>query len=100
MYHRLIIRPEARLEMAQAAAWYERQRPGLGEEFLQSFLDACKLLQENPEQFQRFDGEFRRVLLKVFPYKVVYFVRDDEIIIIACAHAHRRPGYWRQRKEE
>ena len=36
----LIIAPEADLDIAEAYAWYENQRTGLGEEFLSS-IDAC-----------------------------------------------------------
>jgi hypothetical protein len=34
---------------------------------------------------------------KVFPYGTVYFVRDDEVIVVAYAHERRRRGYWRDR---
>ena len=36
----LVFAPEAELDIAEAYAWYERRRAGLGEEFL-SALDAC-----------------------------------------------------------
>lgn len=39
----------------------------------------------------------RRRKVGVFPYRVVYFVRDDELLIVAFAHQSRRPGYWKQR---
>lgn len=39
----------------------------------------------------------RRRKVDVFPYRVVYFVRDDELLIVAFAHQSRRPGYWKQR---
>lgn len=32
-----------------------------------------------------------------FPYQIVYQISPDEILIIAFAHAKRRPGYWRPR---
>lgn len=32
-----------------------------------------------------------------FPYRVVYFVADELLTIVAVAHAKRRPGYWRER---
>lgn len=35
--------------------------------------------------------------LDVFPYGIVYFVRDDEVLVVAYAHERRRPGYWRER---
>jgi hypothetical protein len=36
----LIIAPEAEQDLAEAYAWYEDRRPGLGEELL-SCVDAC-----------------------------------------------------------
>ena len=32
-----------------------------------------------------------------FPYRVVYFVADELVIVLAVAHEKRRPGYWRDR---
>jgi len=32
-----------------------------------------------------------------FPYRVVFFVQGDKLIIVAVAHTKRRPGYWRDR---
>ena len=37
---KLVIAPEAEQDLADAYAWYERQRSGLGEEFL-GCVDAC-----------------------------------------------------------
>ena len=40
---------------------------------------------------------FDIVLLNRFPYSVVYRTDDQRIVIVAVAHAHRRPAYWRGR---
>lgn len=37
---RLVVAPEAELDIAEAYVWYEKRRIGLGEEFLSS-VDAC-----------------------------------------------------------
>jgi toxin ParE1/3/4 len=99
MSWRLIVRREARSELAQAVDWYQLQRPGFGDRFLQSFLEAANKLVENPYLFQSLDDDIRRVRLKDLPYNILYFVRDDHVVIVACAHAKRRPGYWRDRLE-
>jgi hypothetical protein len=36
----------------------------------------------------------RRVVLRRFPYFIVFFDWLDEIYIVAVTHAKRRPGYW------
>jgi plasmid stabilization system protein ParE len=48
MTYRVILRPEAEAELAEAYRWYEEQRPGLGEAFFLS-VDACMAsIQRNP----------------------------------------------------
>ncbi len=41
--------------------------------------------------------EIRRALLARFPYALVFLVREDEVRVLAVAHAKRRPGYWLSR---
>jgi hypothetical protein len=46
----------------------------------------------------RVDGAtVHRALLEKFPYAVVFLPLDAEVRILAIAHLHRRPGYWRGR---
>ena len=95
MSWRLIVHKEARFELAEAIDWYRVQHPEAGERFLRSFLQAADKLFENPNLFQSIDDEIRRVRLKDFPYNILNYTQDDRVIIVACAHAKRRPGYWR-----
>ena len=39
----------------------------------------------------------KRLLLRRFPYSIVVRESDDEFMVIAIAHQHRQPGYWRER---
>jgi toxin ParE1/3/4 len=39
----------------------------------------------------------RRVLVKRFPYSIVFIDHDEDLWVVAFAHQHRRPGYWRER---
>lgn len=36
----------------------------------------------------------RRVLVRRFPFNVIYRLRGDELQIVAFAHTRRKPGYW------
>lgn len=89
----------AQKEAEQAAEWYEDKRPGLGEDFLQE-LDAVYVnVEEHPHRPLRislpaFEGrEFHRALRRRFPYNVIYEVADKEIVVVAIAHARRKPNY-------
>ncbi|HYR82582.1 MAG TPA: type II toxin-antitoxin system RelE/ParE family toxin [Terriglobia bacterium] len=89
---------EAREEFTAAVRWYEEQRPGLGGEFFDAVSHATALIQAQPEvgTLSR-DRRTRRVLVRRFPYEVVYRLSEEEIVIVAIAHLKRRPGYWKKR---
>jgi hypothetical protein len=89
-------------EAAEAAAWYEMQRPGLGTEFERAVNTALDLLEEEIVPLASVPGTAgergaKRLILKRFPYDVVVRERGDEVVVIALAHHSRRPGYWRDR---
>ncbi len=39
----------------------------------------------------------RRCLVGRFPYGLIYQIKSHALRIIAVAHLHRRPGYWKER---
>lgn len=39
----------------------------------------------------------RRKGVAGFPYGVIYYTTDSEIVIVAYAHERRHPGYWKHR---
>ena len=99
---RLRIHPEAADEAAEAAAWYEKERPGLGEDFARAVDAALDLLEEEIVPLLAVPGAAgargaKRLLLRRFPYALVVRESADEVLVIAFAHTARRPGYWRRR---
>ena len=55
-----------------------------------------------PSAWPRVDDEDREPIIRRkrvagFPYGVVYYATDSEIVIVAYAHERRRPGYWEDR---
>jgi toxin ParE1/3/4 len=99
---RVRIHAAAAEEAAEAAAWYEKERAGLGAEFQQAVDAALDLLEEEIVPLVAMPGAAgargaRRLLLRRFPYAVIVHERTDEVVVIAFAHTSRRPGYWRGR---
>ncbi len=94
--------PEARRELDEAVDWYEDAASGLGGDFFDeveaAVRDACDHSTRWP-LFPRVDPTLavRRKVLRRFPYSVVWLVEPTEIVIVAVAHARRRPGYWQDR---
>jgi plasmid stabilization system protein ParE len=93
---------EAQLEVTQAAIWYDTQRLGLGDEFLDEFQQAVARIESAPFEHGRLEEfvgahDVRRCLLKRFPYLIIFRVASDELLIVAVAHARREPFYWAMR---
>ena len=53
---------------------------------------------EAPEMFPVVEGDFRRILLKRFPYGVFFQLRADELVVAAIFHLHRDPVRLRDRR--
>ncbi len=93
--------PEAREEYIEAAAWYEKQRTGLGDEFIAAVESAIALILCDPGRFSPVDGHFRIFRLKRFPYNLYFehLSARQHIRIFAVAHHRRNTGYWHSRFE-
>jgi toxin ParE1/3/4 len=99
---RVRIHAAAAEEAAEAAAWYESERPGLGVDFERAVDAALDLLEEELVPLVSVPGTagtrgVKRLLLRRFPYAVIVRESAVEVIVIAFAHTARRPGYWRDR---
>ena len=99
---RVRILEEASDEAIAAAAWYDQEKPGLGAEFEQALDAALDLLEEELAPLVPVRGlsgarGAKQLLLRRFPYFIVIRESGDEYLIVAVAHQHRRPGYWRDR---
>ena len=97
MKRKLIIRPEAEAELAEAFDWYEQQLRGLGSEFLISVDATVHAISRNPYHFAKIHKDVRRALLRRFPYGVFFLVEDARIVVLAFFHAKRDPKRWQTR---
>ena len=90
MKYQLIFREEIRLEIASAYNWYQIQRPGLGDEFLEELENAFTLLESKPKYFGFTNKTQRRIILKKFPYKIIYEIFDNQIVIFTVRHSKQK----------
>ncbi|GAB6039894.1 type II toxin-antitoxin system RelE/ParE family toxin [Endothiovibrio diazotrophicus] len=88
---RIVFRPEAEEEILEARGWYDARSPGLGGEFARSADDAVSSAAEMPLAHPRLEGEYRHVILRRFPYSVIYLPCESEIVVISCFHHKRKP---------
>jgi plasmid stabilization system protein ParE len=93
----LIITPEAEADIAEAKAWYEGQRPGLGDEFLLCVEEALDRIRMIPRGGREVAPGVRRVVVRRFPYGIFYRVDPDQMAVLAVYHGRRDPRGWQAR---
>ena len=91
-------------EMAHAATRYEGWRAGYGDRFLEELQGAFDSIDRfpllgSPWLLEGVPEGVRRVVLRAFPYSIVY-VTEPRSIVIALVHASMSPVYWIDRLDE
>jgi plasmid stabilization system protein ParE len=88
---------EALAEAEAAARWYAERSATAAVAFSDELDAAESAIARLPDVGPRFDDGTRRYLLRRFPFSVIYRVESRRVLIVAVAHGHRRPGYWKSR---
>jgi len=87
----------ARLEYLAEVIYYSEAQAGLGVRFTAAVEEAAARALAFPLSGSPYRSNTRRVLLKDFPFSLIYRPEPDGIVIFAVAHHARRPHYWRSR---
>lgn len=88
---------EAQAELIEAASFYEARLVGLGTSFSAEVQACVHFVRTYPEAGAPFGRKLRKMIVKRFPYSVIYRCDESVIYIVAVAHHRRRPGYWKSR---
>ena len=93
---RVVLHPEAEREYTAAAQYYEKQRPGLGADFIAAMDEAVADLLQFPHRWRVIEEDVRRGLLRRFPYVFYYWekIPSEELEILSISHSKRHPLYW------
>jgi hypothetical protein len=91
MIRRFRAEPEAAAELEDAAVWYERQRAGLGLEFIAAVDATIERISRWPQGAPHVRGIPRDLCVRKapagnFPNSVDHLVTPDSIRILAFAH--------------
>lgn len=87
----------AQRELDEAVSYYNGQVAGLGDAFLLEAVAAIERIRQFPDAWHPLGEGIRRCRLRRFPYGLVYHADETGILLVAVAHTHRRPEYWRDR---
>lgn len=91
------LRPEAALDLEDAAFWYEEQSTGLGHQFLDEAMAILSAIAEAPLVHPLVHRNTRRALMRRFPFGVYYRVESFAVAVVAIMHGSRNPQRWKNR---
>lgn len=97
MSYTVHIRHDAEIDIEEAAFWYEKQREGLGGEFLDEIQSTLRLMAQNPFTYTVVHRYTRHVLIKRFPFGIYFRIEHNLIVVIAVMHSSRHPKRWQKR---
>ena len=89
--------PEAEEEHLASLSWYRERSLIAAINFQTALEEAVARIREAPQRWPIYFDNFRKYVLRQFPFSLVYQEFPSEIVIFAVAHGRRRPGYWRTR---
>jgi len=90
--------PDAEAELNASVDYYEECQINLGVEFAYEVYKTIQRIIEFPSAWRKLDDNIRRCLTNRFPFGVIYYQKDDKIIILAVMQLQRKPNYWKSRK--
>ncbi len=94
---KLVLAPEVEQDLSEAYNWYEQHRYGLGEEFLSCVDAAIQSILRSPGLHAKVLQDYRRIMVRRFPYIIFYEYLDGTVTIYCIFHASRNPKMWRNR---
>ena len=87
----------AAAEYEAAFAWYLERSETAAARFAAEVRRALDLISAAPHRWPAHTHQTRRFVLRHFPFAVIYRMSSTAVQVLAMAHGHRRPGYWKKR---
>lgn len=79
----------AKEELEISLAWYERQRKGLGHDFLSCIEVAVQSIIKNPEMYRVYYSNFHGCVVRRFPFVIFYTLEETEIVVHSIFDSRR-----------
>jgi plasmid stabilization system protein ParE len=89
--------PEAEQEFREAFFWYFERSPTAADAFRSVVFEAINALEERADMWPTSQDGLHYCVLSRFPYTVWYDLHGAKASVLAIAHQHRRPEYWKNR---
>jgi plasmid stabilization system protein ParE len=93
----LTFHPAAIAEAEEVSLWYSKRSELAATRFVEEFKLTCRKILKSPGRWPESSKGTRHVKLPCFPFSIVYRIVGTRVEVIAVAHGHRRPEYWKER---
>ena len=99
MSFHVLVRPDVDRDIIEAEAWYNKQQPGLGAEFNRGVRENIRKLAADALIYPLRNRKLgvRWMIAGRFPYRIVYQVKQNTVIVLAVIHAARHDKEWLKR---
>lgn len=94
MKRRIIVRPEARAELAEAVAWYRSKSAVVAAGFRAAVRQTIVRIAERPGAFVEILPGVHRALTPQFPYAIFFAEENGSIVVLAIKHQAQDPASW------
>jgi plasmid stabilization system protein ParE len=81
-------------DLVEAKEWYRRCHPYLETDLVLCVEETLVQIALRPLSFPRAWGDFRQAFVHRFPYRIVFRMIADRILIVAILHTSRHPRTW------
>lgn len=89
--------PEAEAELLHEVEYYSAARQGTAIRFQAAVEASLELAVRRPQGGAPSPHGTRSLVVKGFPFSVIYRATTDEVLVVAIAAHRRKPGYWTER---
>ena len=90
-YMKLYYTDRAKEDIELAFGWYEKQRHGLGLEFLNCIEISIQNILRFPKMYQISHSSFHRCVINRFPFSIFYTIEHGKIIVHAVFDNRQDP---------
>ena len=99
MSYKVLFEKDAKTDIDEIIAWYEKEQVGLGFSFLFYLGEAVSVISNNPKSYQNIYKDVRRIMLEKFPYSIYFYINESktEVIVYTVIHQHRNQKVWKRR---
>ena len=86
-------------DVREQSGYYSAKAPGLEKRFIAALTECERFVVSNPEGLPRIDDstDIRSAVLRRFPFRLLYVVRGDVVLVLAVAHTAREPSQFLER---